>query len=321
MVPADLVYYTDAQPGISRQRRGRGFSYVGPDGTTIAQGSERKRLEAMAVPPAYENVWMCPVPNGHLQATGMDARQRKQYRYHAEWSAAQSETKFAGLVDFGHLLPRIRRRVKRDLTEEAGARGFALACAVALIDRTSIRVGNPDYARENGSYGALTLRRKHIKLTDDTIHMRYVAKGGKKVRTQMNDRTLARILGKINDLPGGEVLKWVDEDGDVHRLSSSGLNTYIADAAGQDGVTAKTFRTWAGTLAAFEVAEPGGVTIKAMADAAAARLNNTPTVARNSYIHPAVVDLAGGDPVELDVPQTRGLLVAERRLLAFLERD
>ena len=320
MVPADLVYYTDAQPGIQRLRRGRGFTYRAPDGTTIARGPERKRLESLAVPPAYEDVWMCPLTNGHLQATGIDARQRKQYRYHAEWSAHQSETKYASLAEFGHLLPRLRRRVLKDLESEAGERTFALASAVALIDRTSIRVGNADYTEANGSYGALTLRRKHVRLDENTIHLRYVAKGGKRVRRQMKDRTLARILDKIADLPGAELLNWVDETGEARSLNSSALNSYIAEAAGAEGVTAKTFRTWAGTLAAFEIAEKGDATIKAMAEAAAERLSNTPTVARNSYIHPSVIDLAGEDALTLEPEGMTGLLAAERRMLTYLEQ-
>lgn len=321
MTAADLVYYADDQPGIRRHRRGRGFSYVAPDGTTIEQGAERKRLEALAVPPAYEDVWMCPLPNGHLQATGRDVRQRKQYRYHVDWAAAQAETKFAGLSEFGHLLPRLRRRVSRDLKEEAGERDFALASAVALIDRTAIRVGNPDYTRENGSYGALTLTSRHLKLEGNQIRLRYPGKGGKRVRKQMNDKTLARILHKISDLPGGEILTWTDSSGTPQTLNSTALNGYIADAAGSDTVTAKTFRTWAGTLAAFEVAEVGEATIKAMAEAASARLANTPTIARNSYIHPDVIDLAGAAPLELEGLGKSGLLAAENRMLEFLDQS
>lgn len=318
MVPSDLIYVSDDQPGITRRKRGRGFSYTAPDGTTIAQGAERRRLEALAVPPAYEDVWMCALPNGHLQATGRDERRRKQYRYHMEWTAAQAETKFAGLVDFGHALPRIRRRVMRDLKGDAGEQSFALASAVALIDRTAMRVGNPDYTREYGSYGALTLRSKHVNLDGNTISLRFTAKGGKKVRKQMNDRTLARILGKVNDLPGAEVLSWLDDDGTPQRLSSAGLNSYLADASGQDGITAKTFRTWTGTLAAYEVAEKGAATIKAMAEAAAERLHNTPTVARNSYIHPAVIDLAGDEVLTPKVRSVSDLYASEERMLAFL---
>lgn len=319
MPPAGLVYVSDNQPGITRHRRGRGFSYIAPDGTTIAQGPERKRLEALAVPPAYENVWMCPLPNGHLLATGRDQRRRKQYRYHPDWAAAQAETKFASLVDFGNVLPRIRRAVQRDLEEDAGERAFALAAAVSLIDRTAMRVGNPDYTRENGSYGALTLRRRHLRLDGNTIHLAYKAKGGKPVRRRMNDRTLARILHKIGDLPGAEVLTWQDDDGAARTLNSTALNDYIAQAAGKDGFSAKTFRTWVGTRAAFEQAEQGQTTIKAMAEAASDVLNNTPTIARSSYIHPAVIDLAGSEPPQVDVKPRSGLFAAEGRMLAFLE--
>ncbi|MGC1496982.1 MAG: DNA topoisomerase IB [Sulfitobacter sp.] len=319
MVPCDLVYVSDDQPGILRQRRGRGFSYVAPDGTTIARGPERDRIEALAVPPAYEDVWICALANGHLQATGRDARKRKQYRYHPDWLAAQAETKFAGLVEFGHLLPRIRRRVARDLETDVGDRAFALASALTLIDRTSIRVGNPDYTRENGSYGAVTLKGNHIRLKGQTIHMAFTAKGGKRVRKQMNDRTLARVLNKISDLPGAELLSWVDDAGAAQTLSSTALNSYIAEAAGQDGVTAKTFRTWNGTLAAYTIAEKGGATIKDMAENAAQELNNTPTVARNSYIHPAIIDLAGADPLDVAGNGKSGLFAAEGRLLNFLE--
>ncbi|SFD54511.1 DNA topoisomerase-1 [Sulfitobacter brevis] len=319
MMPADLIYFTDDRPGILRQRRGRGFSYIAPDGTTIARGAERARLEALAVPPAYEDVWMCPVDNGHLQATGRDARARKQYRYHPEWAAAQAETKFAGLVDFGHALPRIRRRVQRDLKGEVGERDFALASAVALIDRTAMRVGNVGYARENCSYGALTLRNRHVRLEGDTIRLKYKAKAGKMVRRQMNDKTLARILHRIADLPGAEVLSWTGEDGTPCTLSSNALNAYIVDAAGQEGITAKTFRTWTGTLAAFGVAEKGASTIKAMSEAAAERLGNTPTIARNSYIHPEVIGLAGTEELDIDNTAPSGLLATEGRMLSFLE--
>jgi len=317
---AGLVYVSDDQPGIRRQRRGRGFSYIDVDGTTIARGHERARLEALAVPPAYEDVWMCPLPNGHLQATGRDARKRKQYRYHPDWSQAQAQTKFDGLVDFAHRLPRLRARVSRDLEQEAGDRTFALACAVTLIDRVSLRVGNPDYTAQNGSYGALTLQHKHLSLDADGIRLRYTAKGGKKVRRLVRDRTLARVLNKIDDLPGAEVLTWTDDAGAPHALTSTALNDYIAQAAGQDGITAKTFRTWAGSVAAFETAEQGGATIKAMSQAAADRLANTPTVARNSYIHPQVIDLAGNDPLSGFDAGRAGLRAAENRLLAYLAR-
>jgi len=317
--PDNLVYVSDDQPGITRRRRGRGFSYIAPDGTTIARGPERKRLDAIAIPPAYEDVWMCTLPNGHLQATGRDARRRKQYRYHPQWTQTQAQTKFDGLVDFGTALPRIRRRIRRDLGEDVGEQTFALASALALIDRTGLRVGHPDYTRDNGSYGALTLRRRHVSLDQGRIRLAFRAKGGKRVRRQINDRRLARILGKIGDLPGAELLSWMDESGETHALSSSALNAYLAEAANVDGVTAKTFRTWIGTRAAFEVGEAGGATIKAMSKAAASQLNNTPTIARNSYIHPAVVDLAGKTACAVVGYDRSDLYAAEGRLLKFLE--
>ncbi len=285
----------------------------------IERGSERKRLEQMAIPPAYEDVWMSPLANGHLLATGRDTKARKQYRYHNKWAQAQSETKFNRLIDFGHALPKLRRTVLRDLEAEAGERLFALASAVTLIDRAALRVGNSEYTRENGSYGTVTLRNKHVKLSGNMIRLRYTAKGGKKVRRQINDRTLAKTLGKINDLPGAELFSWVDEGGEARVLNSTALNNYIADAAGSDEITAKTFRTWAGTVAAFEVAEKGDATIKAMAEAASVQLSNTPTVARNSYIHPSVIDLAGAEPLTIEKVRKSGLFAVEARLLSFLE--
>lgn len=316
---AGLVYVSDADPGISRRRCGRGFTYTAPDGTTIARGEERQRIEALAVPPAYEDVWICALELGHIQATGRDARKRKQYRYHPDWSAAQAETKFEQLPAFGAALPSIRRRADRDIALSPGDEEFALAAAVMLIDRTSLRVGNPSYARENGSYGALTLKRRHLRMSDDSIRLSFTAKGGKKVRQTITDRKLQRLLHKVSDLSGATLLSWSDDDGADHTISSQKLNEYLSDAAGQAGITAKAFRTWAGTLAAFECAEKGSPSIKDMAEAAAKRLHNTPTVARNSYIHPAVIDLAGGSQIDLKPTQMRGLFAAEQRLMTFLE--
>lgn len=313
------MYVSDSDPGITRRRRGRGFSYLAPDGTSIARGLERKRIEALAVPPAYNDVWICTKHNGHLQATGRDARKRKQYRYHPDWSAAQAETKFEQLASFGAALPSIRRRVDRDLGADPGDVQFALAAAVFMIDRTALRVGHPDYSKENGSYGALTLKRRHLVLKDDQIRLSFTAKGGKKVRKCVTDRKLQRLLQKIHDVPGATLLSWIDDSGATHSVSSNQLNEYLSDAAGGDGFTAKTFRTWAGTLAAFNCAEDGDVTIKAMAEAAAKRLHNTPTVARNSYIHPAVIALSEGEVFDLLPVKRSGLFVAEQSLLALLQ--
>lgn len=317
-----LVFYPDSRPGIRRQRCGRGFTYVAPDGTRVPAGPERDRLVALAVPPAYECVWLCPLPNGHLQATGRDVRGRKQYRYHEAWSAARAETKFASLADFGRCLPSLRRRVARDLDTDAGDRSFALAAAVRLIDRLCLRVGNRRYAQLNGSYGVLTLRPRHVRLKDGQISISYTSKGGRKVRRRLSDRALARVLEKARDLPGAELLSWVDEEGTPHRIDSAELNRYIAEAGGGEGFTAKTFRTWAGTLAAFRLVDGGAEpTLTEMAEAAAVVLGNTPRIARASYIHPAVAALAESGGRTLPSPKRRraGLSAAENRLLAFLE--
>ncbi|MFC5567862.1 DNA topoisomerase IB [Rubellimicrobium aerolatum] len=309
-------------PGIRRLKRGKGFTYLGPDGTTIERGAERERLEKLGVPPAYERVWMCPLPHGHLQATGYDQRERKQYRYHPDWSTHRSGTKFDRLVDFGRALPAIRERVARDLRAPPGDPRFALAAAVTLIDRLSLRVGNEEYARENGSYGALTLRNKHVKLRDGQIALDFKAKSGQRVRRSLKDSRLLRVLEKASDLPGAELLTWVDEMGHVHSLTSTQLNAYLDEADGDDSLafTAKTFRTWAGTLAAFERLEQGDAPkVKALAEAASQRLHNTPTVAKQAYIHPAVLGMAEQAPDLPPAEPVKGLSAAEARLLAFLE--
>lgn len=320
-LPEGLVYVTDAMPGIRRLRRGRGFRYVAPDGTGIERGPERERLERLGVPPAYENVWLCPLPHGHLQATGHDARARKQYRYHLDWSAHRAGTKFSQLPAFGHALPAIRARVARDLRAPPGDPRFALAAAVTLIDRLSLRVGHEEYAQANGSYGALTLRNEHVRLRDGLIALDFKAKSGSRVRRSLRDRTLLRVLEKAQDLPGAELLTWVNEEGRPRALTSTALNAYLDEADGDEGVafTAKTFRTWAGTLAAFRRLEGGdGPSLKALSEAAAERLHNTPAVARAAYVHPAVLALAGTvpDPVAAELP---GLSGPESRLLALLD--
>lgn len=317
--PAALRYYPDSAPGIARRRCGKGFSFFAPDGTCIKDSDERARLKALAVPPAYEKVWISPFENGHLQATGFDVKGRKQYRYHPLWSEAQAQEKYAALADFAEALPRLRRRVRRDLKEELGAREFALAAAVAMIDRLSLRVGNQVYAKSNGSYGTLTLKRRHLVLRDGKLQASFVAKGGKKVRRQIAHRSLMRALQKIRDLPGADLLTWLDDEGQPRSLTSSALNDYIAEASGREGVSAKTFRTWSGTLAAFEVAlKNEKPTIKEMAEAAAERLHNTPAIARSSYIHPEVIDLCETPRRMPEIAEIDEMTRAEARLLAFL---
>ncbi|WP_420862988.1 DNA topoisomerase IB [Algirhabdus cladophorae] len=315
----DLIYFPDTKPGFRRRRCGRGFTYIGQDGAILRDANIRARLKSLAVPPAYTDVWYCPDPSGHLLATGRDAKGRKQYIYHPAWTAAQSDAKFEALVPFGKRLPRLRRRLSRDLGSDAGSRNFALAAAVTLIDKTAIRLGSPEYRVENGSYGALTLRDHHVKIDGSRIKFRYDAKGGQQVQHRMKDAKLASILQDITDVPGRTILTWVDPSGASQTLTSSGLNAYIAEAIGLEDVSAKTFRTWIGSCAAFEVACKGPASISEMATAAAERLHNTQTIARNSYIHPAIIDLADCAPPSCDPASTDGLRVAEQNLLEFLQ--
>lgn len=325
-----LVYYPDSQPGIRRERRGRGFSYIAPDGTRIDNTDERARIAALAVPPAYEDVWICPRANGHLQATGRDARQRKQYRYHDDWTAWRARKKFDGLAEFGRVLPDIRRRVERDLKKEAGSEELAVATIVALIDRMSLRVGNASYLEENGTYGATTLRRRHAKLDHGHISLAYRAKGGQPVQKRLYHKSLHRALERIGDLPGGPLVAWSDQRGALREVCSEQVNAFLSECTGRSHTTAKTFRTWNGTLAAFRAAcreLQGGAapTIKHLAEAAAEQLHNTTTVARNSYIHPSVIDLAdwpAGEKFEPRAPKDlpeRGLRSAEAELIGYLE--
>ena len=325
-----LVYYPDSRPGISRVRRGRGFSYLAPDGTAIACAVERARLASLAVPPAYRNVWICPVPNGHLQATGIDDRERKQYRYHPLWSEFRARRKFDQLPTFARTLPRIRRRLARDLAADPGTQRFALAALVSLIDRVGLRVGNRDYLEENGSYGATTLKRRHMRLLPDRIVLKYKAKGGQRVQQTIRNPRLHRVLQEIDDLPGADLFTWLDADGHPHPLRSETVNDYLGEISGEEH-TAKTFRTWLGTLRAFRTAEAvgdGKLTVKAMATAAAAQLGNTPTIARNSYIHPKVIALAEQDAEERQKKlaaaaevRVSGLRGGEAALCAFLESE
>lgn len=326
IVPRGLVYVTDAEPGITRRRCGRGFVFRGPDGRLLDR-AERARILRLGVPPAYEKVWICPLENGHLQATGYDARGRKQYRYHPDWGSWRSQAKYALLPAFGEALPRLRRRVARDLKAEAGELAFSLAALTMLIDRTFLRVGSSAYAEENKTFGATTLLARHVKLKDGEVRLDFRAKGGKRVRQVLKDRRLHRILQEIEDLPGRNLFTWIDEEGHVRRVASHHVNEYLAEATGLSGASAKTFRTWGGSLAAFAVARAteGKLTVKMMAEGAAERLHNTPTISRTSYIHPRILGLADLKPHErtaqleavqpADLPDLRS---DERRMLGFL---
>lgn len=333
MVPENLkatglVYVSDSEPGIRRQRAGRSFCYRLPDGTLVRDAALKARIAALGLPPAYENVWICMEENGHLQATGYDARGRKQYRYHPDWQALKSGDKFDQLIAFGRALPKLRRAVRRDLDGAAGAVDTMLAAITVLLDEAQLRVGNRAYAVENKTYGATTLLKRHVSLADGKIELRFSAKGGKRVRRTLKHPRLQRLLEDCADLPGRQLFVWKDDTDIVRPIDSGRLNTYLADISGI-AVSAKTFRTWAGSLAAFSMArhaieEGGRPTIKGMAEVAAQTLHNTPAIARSSYIHPDVIALAEA-PEALRLALRRpslniaGLRAEEERLLRFLE--
>ncbi|SPH19532.1 hypothetical protein ASD8599_00258 [Ascidiaceihabitans donghaensis] len=318
-LPDTLTWYPDTHPGITRRKAGRGWSYRAPDGTRIEQAAERKRIDALAVPPAYEKVWISPRPNGHLQATGYDARTRKQYRYHTDFSAFRSQTKFDDLARFGAALPSIRRKIASGIARDDLSEDFTVAVVLRLIDRASLRVGTPDYAAENKTFGATTLRGRHVDFDAGTVHVAYTGKGGKDVRKTLQDRRLHRALHRLDDLPGGEIMQCVDGDGSLRSIGPEHVNSWLRDVTGEDGLTAKTFRTWNGSVAALDVALRSETppTILAMTQAAADCLHNTPTIARNSYVHPKVIALHDSPPP--DIPNgPQGLRQAERALLSLL---
>lgn len=296
---AGLRYVSDTRPGVRRRRRGKGFSYIDTGGRTISDPAVRKRIEALAIPPAWTDVWICPSPHGHIQATGRDDRGRKQYIYHPRWSEVSSRTKFDRLRAFGESLTRIRQRVRKDLGQRSLTRTRILAAVVEILDRTQIRVGNREYADENGSLGVTTLRNRNVAVSGDSICFRFRGKGGKVCETGLRDRRLARVLDECHEIPGQELFQYRGEDGEYLPLQSADVNDYLREIAG-DLFTAKDFRTWRGTvLAAYLLseAEPAETkrgankpVVEALREIAGA-LANTPAVCRKYYVHPGVVEL------------------------------
>jgi DNA topoisomerase-1 len=295
---AGLRYVHDDGPGIRRRRAGRAFSYVAPDGTTVRDLATLRRIRALAIPPAWTDVWICPSANGHIQATGRDARGRKQYRYHARWSAVRDSTKYGRMLLFAEALPRIRERVARDLSRPGLAREKVLATLVSLLQTTFIRIGNEEYARENRSYGLTTLRNRHADISGSTVRFHFRGKSGVAHEVSVRDRRLAQVVKRCQELPGQELFQYVDHDGQRHAVSSCDVNAYLREITGKD-FTAKDFRTWAGTLLAFlAFCECQGCESEAQAKrqvaevvkCVAARLGNTPAVCRKCYVHPAVLE-------------------------------
>ena len=300
---AGLRYVSDTQPGIRRKKSGKGFSYVGTDGKPIRDEKELARIRSLAIPPAYTDVWICPIPNGHIQATGRDARGRKQYRYHPKWREARDETKFGRMLAFSEVLPKIRERIDRDLARPGLPREKVLATVVRLLECTCIRVGNDEYAKANRSYGLTTLQDRHVEISGSNLRFEFRGKSGKTHRVDLNDRRLARIVQRCQALPGEDLFQFLDDEGVRQTIGSGDVNDYIKEISGQE-FTAKDFRTWAGTLLAVGALTEIGPwssqrhaksnVLKAI-DLVAEQLNNTRAVCRKYYVHPAIFEtyLAG----------------------------
>jgi DNA topoisomerase-1 len=329
---AGLRHVTDEGPGIRRRRTGTGFAYTGPDGRPVRDLETRRRIRSLAVPPAWTDVWICPVPNGHLQASGRDARGRKQYRYHPRWRAARDETKYARTLAFAAALPRIRARVEADLARPGLPREKVLATVVRLLETTCIRVGNEEYARANGSFGLTTLRAQHVDVSGATLRFSFRGKGGKRHDVDVRDARLARIVRRCQELPGHELFQYVDADGQRQTIDSADVNTYLRAISGDD-FTAKDFRTWSGTVLAALALDGFPVSTSRVAsrrnavraiEQVARRLGNTPAICRRSYVHPAVMEAyaAGVTLSALGDPRRAagGLEPAEAAVVALLEQ-
>jgi DNA topoisomerase-1 len=295
---AGLRYSSDERPGITRRRAGRGFTYRDPDGRTIRDERTLARIRALAVPPAWTDVWISTDPAGHLQATGRDARGRKQYRYHARWRTRRDDDKFERILAIAALLPKIRRRVNRDLARRSLTREKVLAAVVRLLELTLIRVGNDEYARLNRSFGLTTLKDRHVVIRGSTVRFRFRGKSGRDHEVDIRDRRLAGIVRRCRELPGQELFQYLDAEGRPQDVTSDDVNAYLRDAAGAD-VTTRDFRIWAGTVLAYralrasELAVDGRSARKAVVEAvriSADALGNTAAVARQSYVHPAVLE-------------------------------
>ncbi|WP_260987611.1 DNA topoisomerase IB [Roseomonas gilardii] len=306
---AGLRYVSDEAPGITRRRAGSGFAYRDPEGHPLRDRAELARIRALAIPPAYRDVWICPLANGHLQATGRDERGRKQYRYHPGWREARDAAKYGHMLEFAACLPEIRKQVAADMARHGLPREKVLATVVRLLEETLIRVGNEDYAAQNGSYGLTTLRNRHVRLGGGEIRFDFKGKSGKRWRVGLRDRRIARVIRACQDLPGQELFAYRDEAGEAHAIRSEDVNDYLREITGRD-ITAKDFRTWAGTVMAalalreferFDSEAAGRRNIREAIERVARRLGNTPTVCRKCYVHPDLLEgyLAGGLVMEV----------------------
>lgn len=295
---AGLRYTTDSRPGIRRKKKGTGFVYVSADGSPLRDAAELARIRRIVIPPAWTAVWICPDPRGHLQATGRDARSRKQYRYHPRWRALRDETKYERLIGFAQILPALRRRAAADLRKPGLPREKVLAAVVQLLEKTLIRVGNDEYAKENGSFGLTTLRDGHVKVNGGRVRFSFRGKSGIEHTVDLDDRRLAKVVRQCRDLPGYDLFQCQGEDGEQQSIGSADVNEYLREITGQD-FTSKDFRTWAGTVLAAQLlrefeacrsATQAKKNIVRAVESVARRLGNTKAVCRKCYIHPAVLD-------------------------------
>jgi DNA topoisomerase I len=330
---ARLRYVDVDAPGIRRKRAGKGFAYFGPDGERVSDAAVLLRIKHLVIPPAWTDVWICPDPNGHVQATGRDARGRKQYLYHARWREVRDAAKYERLVAFGEALPKIRARVESDLRKRGIPREKVLAAVVKLLEETSIRVGNDEYRRHNGSVGLTTMTDDNAQFEGGNLRFEFKGKSGREHRMELSDKRLARIVKQCQDVPGQELFQFIDDDGERHPIGSSDVNAYLREITGSD-FTAKDFRTWNGTVLAMRYlrvceapssATAGKRTVSSAIKSVAHDLGNTPAVCRRAYVHPVVLNAylegsLGPEAGRAEANLTHGSSEEERCVLALLKR-
>jgi DNA topoisomerase I len=334
---AGLRYVSDGEPGIRRQKRGKGFRYLSPDGSPVKDAATLERIRKLAIPPAYSDVWICLDERGHIQATGRDAKQRKQYRYHPRFREVRDSTKYHHMLEFAAALPLIRRHVDEHMRLRGLQREKVLATVVHLLETTMIRVGNADYAKQNKSYGLTTLGDRHVAINGSELRFQFKGKSGKTWRLKVKDRRVARIVKASQDLPGQHLFQYLDEDGARREVTSGDVNAYLKEISGRD-ITAKDFRTWNGTvlaamaLAAYESVDSQAAAkrnIRAAIESVASRLGNTPTICRKCYIHPEVFEAYLSEELRLETcdraeaelrDDVAGLRSEEAVVLAFLQQ-
>jgi DNA topoisomerase-1 len=327
-----LNYVSDDRSGYTRKARNGEFEYLDTQGKRIRDEQRLLRIKRLAIPPAWTNVWICPSPTGHIQATGRDARRRKQYRYHERWRELRDENKFDRLAAFAKALPKIRQRVAKDLKLRGLPRGKVLATVMRLLERTFIRIGNEEYARENKSFGLTTIKNRHVKVKGDHLRFRFRGKSGRQHEVDITDRRIAKIVSKCQDLPGQDLFQYVSDDGEPRNVTSQDVNDYLREITNEN-FSAKDFRTWAGTVLAaialnaqseFETKKQAKANLKTAICAVARLLGNTPAVCRKCYVHPEIVEaylnrtqIAGLDQA-IKTPENINLRAVERAVLKFL---